>query len=302
VPEGAEVKRCGELLSSIIGAKMIKEIVPVSGKLMRNWVDPQLSGLHVHDILVKGKVIFIRFDPRADKCLVSTLGMSGWWYPSLESLTEDQRNVFAYVRGKSVKVVDVIASSLKHTRVRIDLTDGSSAHYVDPRNFGNLKVLSEAQAKVRFTELGKDPLGGADDSELTDALLYGCRKVHKPIGEILLDQSIIAGIGNIYRAEALFLAGIHPARTCRSLTLQDIEKIAKASSVVLKIAYHCGGAMSYPPEAINPFFIAWKFVKPINRHLVYGCSHDIYGNLVESCMVGGRRVWYSPARQILPPP
>lgn len=95
----------------------------------------------------------------------------------------------------------------KHTHVVMDLDDGRSLHYIDPRKFGRIWLVDDPAQVVG--KLGPEPLG----EEFTPEML-ATRLASRTAGikALLLDQRIVAGVGNIYADEALFRAKIHPAR------------------------------------------------------------------------------------------
>lgn len=114
----------------------------------------------------------------------------------------------------------------KHTHVVFDLGDGSRLRYADVRRLG----------KLWFAKSGEEDTSGADrlgiepfDGSLTAEYLRSkCRKSKKTVKSMLLDQSIAAGIGNIYSDEILFSAGIRPDRPCNSLSDGEFERLAAA--------------------------------------------------------------------------
>ena len=116
-----------------------------------------------------------------------------------------------------------------HTHVVIDLDDGTSLHYNDPRKFGRIWLVPD-RATV-LAKLGPEPF--ADDFDVADfAARLAKRNAH--VKAVLLDQSLVAGVGNIYADESLFRAGIHPLRTGRSLTPDEIVRLHAAIREVLQ--------------------------------------------------------------------
>jgi formamidopyrimidine-DNA glycosylase len=115
-----------------------------------------------------------------------------------------------------------------HTHVLFDLDDGRRLHYQDPRKFGRMWLTAEPQHVLR--KLGPEPLGEQFDVAALESKLAG-RKAS--IKALLLDQSLAAGVGNIYADEALFRAAIHPARPGGSLTAEEIARLRTAVAAVL---------------------------------------------------------------------
>ncbi len=97
-----------------------------------------------------------------------------------------------------------------HLRARFDLVDGRSLAFTDARKFGRIWLVADAETVV--AKLGPEPLAWTFTSEVLAGRLRDRRVAIKAL---LLDQSVVAGVGNIYADEALFLAGIHPLRRAR---------------------------------------------------------------------------------------
>ena len=116
----------------------------------------------------------------------------------------------------------------KHTRVVLQLDDERSLHYNDPRKFGRMWLAPDPVAVVG--QLGPEPLS-LEFTPLGLAQKLAGRKAS--IKALLLDQRIVAGIGNIYADECLFRAGIHPARNGGSLTSMEIAALHEAIRAVL---------------------------------------------------------------------
>jgi formamidopyrimidine-DNA glycosylase len=123
----------------------------------------------------------------------------------------------------------------KHTHVVLDLADGGQVHYQDSRKFGRLWLVANPAAVL--SKLGEEPFSATFDPAYLAAKMTGRTATIKAL---LLDQSIIAGVGNIYADESLFLAGIHPARSGNTLTKAELEQLHQAVQTVLTgaIAQH----------------------------------------------------------------
>ncbi len=116
-----------------------------------------------------------------------------------------------------------------HTHVVIDLDNGTSLHYNDPRKFGRIWLVPDRTTVL--SKLGPEPLAAEFD---VDDFTIRLAARSAPIKALLLDQSLVAGVGNIYADESLFRAGIHPARAGRSLTPDEIMRLHAAIREVLE--------------------------------------------------------------------
>lgn len=128
-----------------------------------------------------------------------------------------------------------------HTRVTFEFTDGSKLFFQDMRKFGYIELYSEAETEKYFEQknLAKEPLDPTYTlSYFTNQLL---RRKNTTIKAALLDQTVVAGIGNIYADDTLFTARVHPARRVISLTKPEVTALYKASTLILKQAIASGG-------------------------------------------------------------
>jgi len=123
-----------------------------------------------------------------------------------------------------------------YNRVEITLDNGLKVYFRDPRKFGRMRVVDH---DATLDELGPEPL----EPEFTSDVLASILKKRKsPIKPTLLDQTLIAGIGNMYADEALFEAKIHPLRAADSLSPAEYKRIHEAIQHVLTAAIESKGA------------------------------------------------------------
>jgi len=118
-----------------------------------------------------------------------------------------------------------------HARVVFDLTDGRRLVFSDPRKFGRLYWLTRPD--LVLGALGPEPL--ADDLTL-DAFRNLLARRKGALKPLLLNQALLAGMGNIYTDEALFRAGLHPLRKANTLTADEVERLYTAIRDVLQQA------------------------------------------------------------------
>ena len=126
----------------------------------------------------------------------------------------------------------------RHTHLQIHLRQGGAILFRDIRKFGKVFLIEKGEVSVFFERLGMEPW--TPDYNLKAFLQkFGNRKL--AIKSLLLDQSFVAGVGNIYADEALFAAGIHPARKVRSLRKAEKESLFEAIPRVLEKGIEYGG-------------------------------------------------------------
>jgi formamidopyrimidine-DNA glycosylase len=169
----------------------------------------------------------------------------------------------------------------KHTHARLTLKSGRELRFVDPRRFGRLE-FRDLRKKLGFTGPGAEPL--SIDAEAFASLFRG-RKL--AIKAALLNQTLMAGVGNIYADESLFRAGIRPRRRAGQLTRVELEKLRLALRDILEHAIRLGGSSVsdyVDAEGVRGFFQLEHCVyqrggepcvqcgKPIKRIVVAGRS------------------------------
>jgi len=128
-----------------------------------------------------------------------------------------------------------------HARVRIELDDGTTLYYVDPRRFGTGTLLLGSDAKDQYLakRLGAEPLTPAFTAAYLKAQARGRSA---PIKSFILDQRRIAGVGNIYADEALHRAKIHPLRPAGTLKAAQWEALKDSIEVALAAGIDAKGA------------------------------------------------------------
>lgn len=128
-----------------------------------------------------------------------------------------------------------------HDHVVIMLGDGRCLRYNDTRRFGLMAIGREKDIETLMA-LGVEPLSPAFSSRYLGGRL---RQTQRAIKDVIMDQRVVAGVGNIYASELLFRAGVHPGRVAASLDQGAIARIVKATKTILKEAIqHRGSSIS----------------------------------------------------------
>jgi formamidopyrimidine-DNA glycosylase len=162
---------------------------------------------------VKGKFIWLEFSD--ETCLWITLGMSGFWSTSLKP----------------------------HSHFRIGFSDETSLYFVDQRRFGTLKFMQSSDLQKKLDSLGLDLLND-QMAELIDFR----QKIELPkiktktIAEVLMNQSVFAGVGNYIKCEMLYRSRVSPYRMVSELTREEIGKLWCWGKLIMDASYRQGGA------------------------------------------------------------
>jgi formamidopyrimidine-DNA glycosylase len=164
----------------------------------------------------------------------------------------------------------------KHTRVRLFFGDQQELRFVDQRTFGQMWYVPPGVAvESIITGLAKLAVDPFSPEFTVEYLADKLQKVRRPIKTALLDQSIVAGLGNIYADEALFKSGILPTTICADLQKQQIAPLRTAIIEVLSASIAAGGTT----------FSNFLNVKGVNGN--YGGKAWVYNRAGEPCKVCG---------------
>jgi formamidopyrimidine-DNA glycosylase len=182
----------------------------------------------------------------------------------------------------------------RHLRAQFTLDNGICLSYCDLRRFGDMWAFfpGEEEHLGGFRTLGPEPLS---EGFSQDWLLQAFARRKAPVKALLLNQSIVAGLGNIYVDEALFVAGIHPGRQGYSLTEEECGKLAAAVKEVIQKAISSRGT------TFRDYRSGLGTVGEYQQLLqVYGrkgeeCTHC--GTLLDCMRIGGRTSVYCPRCQ-----
>ena len=162
----------------------------------------------------------------------------------------------------------------RHTHLRLEFADGGPAViFRDVRKFGKVQLLAPGARSQRLDRLGTDALA------VTGAALFAATRGRKAaIKTLLLDQAIVAGTGNIYADEALFLAGVRPRRPAGRVTRAECERIAEALRRVMLRSIETGGS------SIS------DYVAPDGSDGAYQDERRVYAREGEACAACGARI------------
>ena len=263
MPELPEVETVKETLKKHILNKTIKDVVINYDKIIENKTKEEFKNLIINqkiiDIKRKGKWLLFELN---DYYLLSHLRMEGKYY----------------IKNKADEVT-------KHQHVIFIFDDDKELRYNDTRKFGRMYLLDKKDAFNRkpLNELGYEPW----DLNV-NYLKEKFRNKKLPIKTVLLDQTIIAGIGNIYDDEILFLSKINPYKKANELNDIDLDNIITYSKITLEKAIKLGGTTikSYTSsEGVHG-----RFQNELLVHTKLNCPEC--GSVLKKEKIGGRTTYY----------
>ena len=281
MPELPEVETVRRGLAPVLEGARIAG-VSLSGKRLRlplpERFAARLAGRRVEKLSRRGKFLLAALD--GEETLIMHLGMSG---------------SFLIADGPAAPPQQAAA---RHVHVVLDLEGGKRIEYRDPRRFG-LMVLAasgEIGAHAFFRRMGPEPLGNEFNSASLTAALAGRRTSLKAA---LLDQHVVAGLGNIYVCEALHGAGLSPLRMTAEMGKggKPAERLVRAVREVLEKAIAAGGS-SLKDHALTDGGLGYFQ----HSFAVYGrdgekCRLEGCGGTIRRIVQNGRSSFYCPSCQ-----
>ncbi|MFV0396259.1 MAG: DNA-formamidopyrimidine glycosylase [Coprobacillaceae bacterium] len=261
MPELPEVETVRRTLKNFVLDKEIQEISVHYDKIVEGDTKQfikLLKGQKIQDIDRIGKYLIFKLDHNA---FISHLRMEGKY--------------------------NIVSSDIpvnKHEHITFHFKDGSELRYQDTRKFGRLELtdIENYATNLPLSKLGPEPM---------DALLEQVYpKLHKsnlPIKTLLLDQTIMAGIGNIYANEICFAMRINPYTPGKKLTKKRVQECIEVSAAILKKAIEQGGTTihSFDSNGIHGLFQV-----QLQVHMQKICS--ICGSEISKEKINGRGTYY----------
>jgi formamidopyrimidine-DNA glycosylase len=275
MPELPEVETVMRGLAARLTGRRILRARATRGDLrakLPRGLAARLSGRRVEEFRRRGKYILVRLS--GAESLLLHLGMSG-----------------------RINLTNGDEAPGLHEHLVIEMEDGCRVGFVDPRRFGLVDLLpTEGEEKdERLARLGPEPLGPEFTASRLSEALAGRRT---PIKAALMDQGVVAGLGNIYAAEALFRAGISPRRLAANLGPRRIAGLHAAIRDTLAEAIAAGGSSfsDYvrPDGELGYFQHAWR-VYGRERCPVCPGAPQCHG--IVRIVQSGRSSFYCPRRQ-----
>ena len=228
MPELPEIETLKNALEATVRGLILSEVrffrddlrdrIPVEKFITR------LSGRSIVAFRRHGKYLSMMTD--SDYCGIFHLGMSGQMLNLPDCLPTIKHTHAIFI--------------FKSSRQKDPGKGGINIHYVDPRRFGRIDCIRAAELAdyPPFKQQGPEPLLHSD---LASWLAKRGSRCRQPIKSFLMDARVVAGVGNIYACEALFLASIHPRTRTGSLVQSDWERLADSLKQVLAAAIEAGG-------------------------------------------------------------
>ena len=237
MPELPEVETVRRSLREHVRGRTITEVAVRDSTVLRGQeisaFQEALLGRELPAPCRHGKLLYF---PLAQQSLIVHLGMTGQLTVRLPNRPDT-----AFTRHEKTGLQRTLQHAPdKHTHISVALNDGAVLHYRDIRKFGRVYAIPETSPHhiIQRFKLGKDPL---TESFTLNYLKQGLARRKAPVKAVLLDQHFIAGLGNIYVDEALFMAGVRPGRGAYRVKKKESETLHRCIRHVLEKGIEAGG-------------------------------------------------------------
>jgi formamidopyrimidine-DNA glycosylase len=245
MPELPEVEVTRRRIAKLLVGRKISRVITTKPSYFfltsPKRLQQELAGRRLEALERHGKYLLARLD--SEDTLLLHLGMTGQLFgegaSSLRLLRAPDRRSSATEKPRGF-------SPDEHTHLQLEFTDrGPRVFFRDVRKFGKVLLIAAGKSDARLEKLGVDAL------EADGSVLYEAARSRKiPIKSLLLDQAVIAGIGNIYADEALFIAGVSPKRAAHRVAAAQCAAIVSAAQKVMRRSIQTGG--SSISDYVNP--------------------------------------------------
>ncbi len=232
-------------------------------------LEQEITGKKVNSIIRRGKYLILNLSGQNN--IILHMGMSG----RIHILTKER-------------------PPLKHEHVIMTMNDETRISFEDPRRFGMLYLSKNWENEKPFSTMGPEPLS---NDYSADILVQRLQNKKAPIKQSLLDQHIIAGLGNIYVCEALYRSGIHPQTPAKNLSQQQIETLTPHIRNILNEAIESGGSTlkdyQHTDGSLGYFQHGFKVYDREGKQCPKKSCHDNIVRIIQS----GRSTFFCPSCQ-----
>jgi formamidopyrimidine-DNA glycosylase len=288
MPELPEVETVARQLDPELAGRRIERLEVFDGRWSRP-VDPAelsaaVEGREIEGLGRRGKYLLLALE--GGQTLVMHLRMTGNLV-----LVEGEEKLDPSVGRRLYE--GERSTSERHLRARFALADGRELWFTDPRRFGEAFLVDDERLAERFAKLGVEPLS----DEFTAAVLGASAAGRTaPLKSFLLDQSRVAGVGNIYADEALYRARLHPLSPAGSMRPEHHRALRDAIVAALEAGLDGGGASidDYRDARGEKGTMQDEFLV----HTREGEPCPSCGGPIARIVVGGRSTYYCPSCQV----
>ena len=271
MPEIAEVETVRNTLKGRILNKKITDVKVHYKNMIESDINKFASSLigdSFIDIKRRGKWLIFETN---NKYLLSHLRMEGKFF-----------------------IKDANEAKGKHEHVTIYFEDNTTLRYEDTRKFGRMNLVKKEDLETTES-IAKQGFEPGDKNLTSSYLLDKFKNKRLPIKTVLLDQTIISGLGNIYVNEVMFYAKINPLKEAKNISKEECDLIVKGSDEIIREAIKMGGTTikSYT----SSLGVTGRFQQNLKVHKREGEACLVCGTIINNIKIGGRSTYYCPKCQ-----
>jgi len=232
MPEINEVRKYADFIFDKIGNKEVTEINILNGRYKKHGPFEKYTTLKnklplkLIDIQTKGKFMYMEFPD--ELYVFATLGLSGGWAylphgKKIYEFSEVVGEFTSYIQDDKMDVY--MKNALAHLNVEFKTAKGS-IYFYDTLSFGTLKVMKgKEELEKKLKSIGPDIMEETTNLDVFKKQIKKTNNLDKPIGNVLMNQKVVAGVGNYLRADVLYLSKVDPFRKVSKLTDAEIKDI-----------------------------------------------------------------------------
>jgi formamidopyrimidine-DNA glycosylase len=206
----------------------------------RRGIEPHVCGAKIREVIVRRRDLRQPIPNEIDSLVGRKFQKVGRRSKYLLLEMDDGRRLLIHLgMSGSLRVISPADDWKKHDHVGIMLSNGKQLRFHDPRRFGLVLLIDgDPEQHPLLCHLGPEPL---EDDFTVESLKAACEKRKAAIKQVIMDASVVVGVGNIYASEALFRAGILPRTPACKLTKPRLEKLIDSIRAVLRESIDEGG-------------------------------------------------------------
>jgi formamidopyrimidine-DNA glycosylase len=291
VPELPEVETIRRQLEPAVAGRKITGAEVLDERFSRpqrpSQVEEAVAGRTIESVGRRGKYLIVSLS--GDLHLVMHLRMTGNLV-----LREDDGEILDPSEGRILYQGERTTEE-RHLRARFVLDDGREVWFTDPRRFGEAFLIDDAKLPERFSRLGVEPLSPEFTPERLGEIAAGKKA---PLKSFLLDQSGIAGVGNIYADEALYRARLHPLSPAGSMKQEHWEALRDGVVAALEAGIDAGGSSidDYRDGRGEKGQMQERFL--VHTREGQPCPGEDCEGVVERIVVSGRSTYFCASCQV----
>ena len=288
MPELPEVETVVRQLEPEVEGHRIDELEVLDARwsrpVPRGKLGKAVSGARIDRLGRRGKYILMGLD--GGRTLVMHLRMTG------NLVLREGDEVLDPSEGRRLYESER-STEERHLRARFVLDDGRELWFTDPRRFGEAFLIADAKLDERFAKLGVEPFAPEFTPQALGEMAAGRTA---PLKSFLLDQSKVAGVGNIYADEALFRAELHPLSPAGSMKAEHLEALREGVVAALEAGIEAGGSSidDYRDARGEKGSMQDEFLV----HTREGEDCPRCGGTIVRIVVGGRSTYFCPSCQV----